>query len=95
MMKLGKKRTRYAADKMSQQYNFAKKIKSYRFNLGDAVTVSVPSKDRGPCDLLRVPGVVVKASNGFHKICTQFAVLTTQYQTDELAVKVVDVNGWK
>ena len=92
------KRTRDAAEKMSQQYNSAKKIKSYKFNLGDAVTIRVPSKDRGPCDLLRVPGVVVKASNGFHKIRTQFGVLTTQYRTDELersAVKVVDVNGWE
>ena len=40
----------------------------------------------------------MKASNGFHKIRTQFGVLTTQYRTDELekcAVKVVEVNGWE
>ena len=92
------KRTRDAAEKMSQQYNSSKKIKICRFNVGDTVTVRVPSKDRGPCDLQRVPGVVVKASNGFHKIRTQFGVLTTQYRTDELekcAVKFVEVNGWE
>jgi len=91
------KRTRDAAEKMSQQYNSVK-IKSYKFTIADAITVRVPSKDRGSCDLLQVPGVVVKASNGFHKICTQFGVLTTQYRADELersAVKVVDVNGWE
>ena len=46
----------------------------------------------------RVPGVVVKTSNGFYKIRTQFGVLTTRYRTDELeksAVKVVDVDGWE
>ena len=89
MMELGRN-TRDAAEKMSQQYNSSKKIKTCRFNLRDAVTVRVPSKDRDPCDLQRVPGVVVKAGNGFYKICTQFGA---QYRTDKLekrTAKVVD-----
>ena len=92
------KHTRDAAEKMSQQYNSSKKIKTYKFNLEDGVTVRVPSKDRGPCDMQRVPGVIVKASNGFYKIRTQFGLLTTQYRADELeksAIKVVDINGWE
>ena len=92
------KHTRDAAERMSQHYNSSKKIKTCRFNVGDGVTVRVPSKDRGPCDMQRVPGVVMKATNGFYKIHTQFGVLTTRYRTDELeksAVKVVDVNGWE
>ena len=54
------------------------------WRVGDAVTVNVPTLDRGSLDFKRVPGVIVKITNGFHKIRTQFGVLETQYRTDEL-----------
>ena len=90
--------TRDAAEKMTKQYNASKKIKTCSFNAGDAVTVRVPSKDRGPCDMQRVPGVVVNVSNGFNKIRTQFGALKTRYRSDALekcAVRVVEMEGWE
>jgi len=65
--------------------------------VGDAVTVKVPNKDRGPCDQ-QVPRVIVKICNDTHKIRTKCGMLKFQYQTDELerhAVKVVSVDGWE
>lgn len=69
---------------MKDRYNTAKKIKITKYEVGDAVTVKVPAQDRGPLDLRRIPGVIVKISNGFHTIQTQFGMLRTQYRTDEL-----------
>jgi len=66
--------------------------------VGDAVTVKVPNKDRGPCDQQRVPGVIVKICSNTHKIRTKCGILKFQYRTDELerhAVKVVSVDGWE
>lgn len=82
---------------MENKYNAAKKIKIPAYEVGDAVTVKVPTLDRGPLDLKRVPGVIVKITNGFHKIRTQFGVLKTQYRTDELercSFMVAEVDGW-
>ena len=91
------KRILEAAEKMENRYNTSKKIKITKHEVGDAVTVKVPAQDRGPLDLRRIPGVIVKISNGFHKIRTQFGVLRTQYRTDELEkcpFKVAEVEGW-
>ena len=69
---------------MADKYNTSKRIKTVHYKLGEAVTVKVPPQDRGPCDLNRVPGIIVETNNGFHKIKTQYGVLKTQYRTDEL-----------
>lgn len=85
------------AERMEKKYNAAKKIKIPAYKLGDPVTVKVPTQDRGPLDLKRIPGVIVKISNGFHKIRTQFGVLKTQYRTDELercSFMAAEVEGW-
>ena len=61
------------------------------------MTVKVPVQDRGPLDMKRVLRVIVKISNGSHKIRTQFGLLCTQYRADELekcSLKVVEVEGW-
>lgn len=92
------KRILEAAEKMENRYNASKKIKITKYEVGDAVTVKVPAQDRGPLDLRRIPGIIVKVSNGFHKIRTEFGVLRTQYRTDELekcAFNVAEVEGWK
>ena len=92
------KRNLDVAAKMEKKYNSSKRVKIENFNLGDAVTVRVPPEDRGPCDQQRVPGVIVKISNGSHKIRTKYGVLKIQYRTDELerhAVKDVSVDGWE
>ena len=60
-----KKRLLDAAEKMATKYNASKKIKCVQFSEGDAVTVRVPPQDRGPCDLSRVPGVIIKTSGEF------------------------------
>ena len=86
-----------AAEKMRNKYNASKKLKVCEFAVGDAVTVKVPVQDRGPLDMKRVPGVIVKISNGSHKIRTQFGLLYTQYRADELekcSFKVVEMEGW-
>ena len=68
-----------AAEKMRNKLNNASKsIKVSEFAVGDAVTVKVRVQDRGPLDMKRVPGVIVKISNGSHKIRTQFGLLRTQ-----------------
>lgn len=82
---------------MENKYNAAKKIKIPAYKVGDAVTVKVPTLDRGPLDLKRVTGVIVNVTNGFHKIRTQFGVLKTQYRTDELErclFLTAEVDGW-
>ena len=68
-----------------------------KYEIGDAVTIQVPAQDRGPLDLRRIPGVIVKISNGFHKIRIEFGVLKTQYRTDELEkcnLNITEVEGW-
>ena len=92
-----RKRILEAAEKMENRYNTSKKIKIAKHEVGDAVTVKVPAQDRGPLDLRRIPGVIVKITNGFHKIRTEFGVLRTQYRTDELEkcqFKVAKAEGW-
>ena len=69
---------------MAEKYNASKRIKTVAYKLGEAVTVKVPVQDRGPCDLNRIPGIIVEEKNGFHKIKTQYGVLKNQYRTDEL-----------
>ena len=69
---------------MADKYNASKTIKPAHHKLGEAVTVKVPPQDRGPCDLNRVPGIIVETNNDFHKIKTQYGTLKTQYRTDEL-----------
>lgn len=78
------KRLLDAAEKMAEKYNASKRIKTVAFKLGEAVTVTVPLQDRGPCDLNRIPDIIMEAKNGFYKIKTQFGVLKTRYKTDEL-----------
>lgn len=81
---------------MKSRYDTSKRIKVCEFAVGDSVTVKVPVQDRGPLDMNRVPGVIVKISNGCHKIRTQFGLLSTQYRPDELekcSFKVVEVEG--
>jgi len=73
-----------AAEKMATKYNASKKIKCVQFSEGDAVTVRVPPQDRGPCDLSRVPGVIIKASGEFYKIRTEYGLLSRQFRSDEL-----------
>ena len=84
---------------MEEKYNASKKIKVTHFKLGEAVTVKVPAQDRGPCDMSRIPGIIIKLNkNGFHKIKTQYGILKTQYRTDELercAFLSSVVEGWK
>jgi len=66
--------------------------------VGDAVTVKVPNKDKGPCDQQWVPGVIVKICNDTHKIRTKYGILKFQYWIDELerhAVKVVTIDSWE
>jgi len=70
-----------AAEKMATKYNASKRVK---FNEGDTVTVRVPPKDRGPCDMSRIPGEIIKVSGGFHKVKTEFGVLSRQLRSDEL-----------
>ena len=65
------KRLLHAAEKMAEKYNASKRIKTVAYKLGEAVTVKVPVQDRGPCDLNRIPGIIVEEKNGFHKIKTQ------------------------
>jgi len=92
-----RKRILENAERMENQYNSAKKIKIPAYKVGNPVTVKVPSQDRGPLDLKRIPGVIVKISKGFHKIRTQFGVLKTQYRTDELercSFVAAEVEGW-
>ena len=74
-----------AAEKMGKyNYNSSKRIKTTTFTLGDTVIVKVPFNDRATFDMHRVPGVVEDIKKGYHKIFTQFGVLKTWYQTDEL-----------
>ena len=61
------KRNLEAAEIMKNKFNNAKRAKIEKFEVGDGVTVRVLSEDRGPCDQLRVPGVIVKISNNTHK----------------------------
>lgn len=92
-----RKRILEAAEKMENRYNTSKKIKITKDEVGGTVTVEVPAQDRGPLDLRRIPGVIVKVSNGFHKIRTQFGILRLQYKTDKLEkcpFKVAEVEGW-
>ena len=92
------KRNLEAAEMMKNKFNNAKRTKIEKFEVGDGVTVRVPSEDRGPCDQQRVPRVIVKISNNTHKIRTQYGILKFQYCTDELerhAIKVVSTDGWE
>ena len=73
-----------AAEKMAAKYNASKKVKCADFNEGDTVTVRVPLKDRGPCDISRIPGEIAKVSGSFHKVKTEFGVLSRQLRSDEL-----------
>ena len=93
-----RKRILENAEKMKRKYNASKKIKITKYQEGDMVSVRVPPEDRGPLDLKRVPGIIVKIANGLHKIRTQFGVLATQYRTDELekySSKVIEAEGWR
>ena len=45
---------------MSKHYN--KRHKSASFNVGDTVSIKVPSIDRGNSDLLRLPCVITKVN---------------------------------
>ena len=86
------------AEKMQRKYNISKKIKITKYQEGDMVSVRVPSEDRGPLDLRRIPGIIVKIAKGLHKIRTQFGVLATQCRTDELekySDKVSEAEGWR
>ena len=73
------KRNLEAAERMKNKFNNAKRAKIEKFEVGDGVTVRVPSEDRGPCDQQRVPGVIVKISNNTHKIRTQYGILKFHY----------------
>ena len=82
---------------MKSRYDTSKRIKVCEFTVGDSVTFKVPVQERGPLDMKRVPEVIVKISNGCHKIRTQFGLLRTQYRPDELekcSFKVVEVEGF-
>lgn len=52
---------------MENKYKPAKKIKIPIYKVRNPVTVNIPTQDRGPLDLKRIPGVIVKISKGFHK----------------------------
>ena len=67
MRKNVQKRLLHAAKKMAEKYNASKKIKTVAYKLGEAVTVKVPVQDRGPCDLNRIPGIIVEEKMAFTK----------------------------
>ena len=52
---------------MAEKYNASKRIKTVAYKLGEAVTVKVPVQDRGPCDLNRIPGIIVQEKMAFTK----------------------------
>lgn len=79
-----RKRLLHAAEKMAEKYNASKRIKTVQFKLGEFVTVKIPSQDRAPCDMSRLPGIITEINNGFHKVKTQYGVLKTQYRSDQL-----------
>ena len=64
-----------AAEKMKTKYNKNKRMKIVRFSIGDYVTVKVPRLDRRPCDLRRLPGVIVKRNRDCYKIRTKYSAL--------------------
>ena len=70
-----KRQTRIAAEKMKTKYNKHKGKKIVEFSIGDSVTVKVPRPDRGPCDLRRLPGVIVKKKRDCYTIRTNYGIL--------------------
>lgn len=54
-------------------------MKIVEFSIGDAVTVKVPRADRGPCDLRRIPGVIVKKTRDCYTIRTKYGTLKQRY----------------
>lgn len=70
-----RRKTKIAAERMKIKYNRNKRLKTVEFAVGDGVTVKVPRLDRGPCDLQRLPGVIVKRKRDCYTIRTKYGVL--------------------
>lgn len=60
---------------MKIKYNKRKRLRTVEFSIGDGVTIKVPRSDRGPCDLRRIPGVIVRKKKDCYTIRTKFGVL--------------------